>query len=99
MPLSTEIFVMIIFWSGLPFFYVILKGSALPSRAFFFIAYNFLVVSNTCTVVEEFWLNAFFNFCEHSFIALASVTLFAAIFKLAFRKPLTDVGGHKKDGG
>lgn len=82
MPLSTEVFVMMIFISGLPFFYVILRDSGLPGKSYFLLAYVFLVMCNCFTVVEEFWLNSFFNFCEHLFISLASVVTLLAVLKM-----------------
>ena len=82
MPLSTEVFVMAIFIAGLPVFYFILKDSDLRGRRFFILACISLTLSNIFTVVEEFWLNAFFNGCEHLFITIGSIMMFAAIMKM-----------------
>lgn len=82
MPVSTEVFVMVIFISGLPFFYVILKDSGLQGEGYFFWAYVLLVMCNCFTVVEEFWWNSFFNFCEHFFITLAAVAILLGVLQL-----------------
>ncbi|MCG6908525.1 MAG: hypothetical protein LJE94_00205 [Deltaproteobacteria bacterium] len=87
MTLSTEFFVMVIFIAGGPFFYVVLRSSELPGRRYFMGAYVFLLLSNIFTVVEEFWLNSFFNTCEHVSIALGSVGMLATVVKLT-RKSL-----------
>ena len=79
MPLSTEVFVMSIFIFGLPFFYAILCNSGMPGRKSFMTAYILLTLSNIFTVIEEFWLNYFFNLCEHCFIALGSIAMLIAI--------------------
>lgn len=82
MPLSTEVFVMVIFIAGGPFFYLILWDSNLQGREFFMTAYILLAFSNIFTVVEEFWLNWFFNLCEHAFITMGAAMLLAAVMKL-----------------
>ena len=82
MPLSTEVFVMSIFIFGLPFFYAILCNSGMPGRKSFMTAYILLTLSNIFTVIEEFWLNAFFNLCEHCFITLGSLAMLIAIINL-----------------
>lgn len=82
MPLSTEVFVMAVFIAGCPFFYLILRDSNLQGRVFFMTAYLLLMFSNIFTVVEEFWLNWFFNLGEHAFITLGSAMLLMAVFKL-----------------
>lgn len=82
MPLSTEVFVMIIFIVGLPFYHAMLHRADLPGHRFFMTAFMFLTVSNIFTVIEEFWFNYFFNICEHSFIALGSIMLLIAALKL-----------------
>ena len=81
MLLSSEIFVLAIFIIGGPFFYCILRDSCLPGCKFFMWAYLLLTLSNIFTVVEEFWLNSFFNTCEHSSIAIASILLLVAVIK------------------
>ena len=88
MPLSTEFFVMAIFIVGSPFFFFMLRDSDLQGRRFFMGAYIFLTLSNIFTVVEEFWLNAIFNICEHASIALGSIMILVAVIKLtAKNKP------------
>lgn len=88
MPLSTEVFVMIIFISGLPFFYAIFKDSGLKGKGYFMAAYIVLTLSNCFTVVEEFWMNRLFNFGEHSFITIGSILMLAAVLKMtAAKKP------------
>jgi hypothetical protein len=82
MRLSTEVFAMAIFITGGPFFYFILRDSDLQGRRFFMWAYALLMLSNIFTVVEEFWLNSLFNTCEHSSIAIGSIMILVAVFKL-----------------
>jgi hypothetical protein len=82
MPLSTEIFAMVVFITGVPFFYFMLRDSDLQGRRYFMGAYVFLTLSNIFTVVEEFWLYFFFNTCEHFFIALGSIMMLVAVLKL-----------------
>lgn len=93
MPLSTEVFVMIIFISGLPIFYAVFKDSGLQGKGYFMLAYTFLALSNCFTVVEEFWLNRLFNIGEHVFISIGSIFMLIAVMKMtAARKsepPLT----------
>lgn len=86
MPLSTEVFVMIIFISGIPFFYTIFHDSGLKGAVLFMLAYICLTVSNCLTVLEDFWLNSLFNFGEHLFISIAAVLMFAAIFRMILDK-------------
>ena len=52
-----------------------------PPRSFTF-SYLLLVLSNICTVVEEFYLNTLFNLCEHAFITISAVILLIAIYKM-----------------
>ena len=88
MPLSTEVFVMIIFICGLPLFYAVFKNSGLKGKGLFMVAYIFLALSNCFTVVEEFWLNRIFNIGEHVFIATGSIFMLSAVLKMtAARKP------------
>jgi len=82
MPLSTEVFVMIIFISGMPFFYTIFRDSGLKGAGYFIMAYISLTLSNCFTVLEEFWLNSLFNFGEHLFIAIGSAMMLTAIWKM-----------------
>jgi len=82
MPLSTEVFVMIIFIASGPFFYFILRDLDLQGRNCFIGAYVFLTLSNTFTVLEEFWFNFFFNACEHLSITIGSIMLLVAVIKL-----------------
>jgi hypothetical protein len=82
MPLSTEVFVMIIFICGLPFFYIIFKDSGLKGKGFFMLAYCSLALSNCFTVVEEFWLERLFNMGEHAFIAIGSILMLVALLKM-----------------
>jgi len=82
MPLNTEVFVMIIFIAGLPFYYGLLRDSDLNGSSFFLLAYIFLLLSNIFTVIEEFWLNYFFNICEHLFITLSAIMFIIAIYRL-----------------
>ena len=82
MPLSTEIFMMCIFIVGLPLFDGLLRDSELIGAPFFLLSYLLLFFTNIFTVVEEFWLNTFFNFCEHAFITASSILLFIAIFRM-----------------
>ena len=82
MPLSTEVFVMFIFLFGLPFFYSLLRDPQLAGGNWFLAAYACLLLSNIATVVEEFWLNRFFNFCEHLLITLSSILFVIAVTKL-----------------
>lgn len=82
MPLSTEIFVMLIFIAGLPFYYFLLRDPQLEGCQWFLAAYIFLVLSNIATVAEEFFWNQGLNFFEHLFIALSSVMFVMAILKL-----------------
>ena len=84
--LSTEFFVLIIFVVGAPFFYSLLRDSDIHGWGYFFLAYVLLTFSNVFTVIEEFWYNAFFNLCEHTFIAFASITLLVAVFKFLKKK-------------
>ena len=82
MPLSTEVFVMVIFIVGCPFFYFMLRDSDLRGRKFFKLAYVLLTLSNIFTVVEEFWLYSLFNTCEHLCITIASIMMLVAVIKL-----------------
>lgn len=82
MPLSTEVFVMIIFISGLPFFYALLRDCDLEGRLYFGTGYILLTLSNIFTVIEEFWLYAFFNASEHACIAGGAFMMFIAILKM-----------------
>ena len=86
MPFSTEVFVMAIFIAGFPFFYMLLRDAGLQGRNYFMAAYVCLLLSNIITVVEELYWNAFFNFCEHFFITLASMMMFVAILKLTTKR-------------
>lgn len=86
MPLSTEVFVMIIFISGLPFFYAIFRDSGLNGKVFFMLAYIVLTLSNCFTVVEEFWLNRLFNMGEHLSIAIGAFFMLAAVLKMTAPK-------------
>lgn len=86
MPLSTEVFVMVIFIVGLPFFYAILKNSGMRGGGFFMISYLLMTLSNTFTVLEEFWLNGLFNFCEHAFITAGAVMMLSGVLKLTAGK-------------
>ena len=81
MTLSTEFFVLTIFIAGVPFFYSMLRDSGIGGWVYFFIAYIFLTFSNIFTVVEEIRYNTFFNLCEHSSIAFASIMLLVAVSK------------------
>ncbi|MBN2711853.1 MAG: hypothetical protein JXR97_05370 [Planctomycetes bacterium] len=45
-------------------------------------AYVFLLLSNTFTVVEEFWFSDFFNLLEHCSIMGSSVCMLVAILQL-----------------
>ena len=87
MPLSTEIFVMVIFLAGAPLFYFMLKGSELQGHRYFLLSYISLALSNICTVVEEFLLNSFFNACEHFFISIGAFLLLMAVIKLTKTTP------------
>jgi hypothetical protein len=49
--------------------------------------YFFLLMSNIFTVVEEFWLNTFFNACEHISISIASIMMFSAVMALTRKNP------------
>lgn len=90
MPLSTEIFLMVMFIAGCPFFYFMLRGTNIQGRTYFMVSYGLLTLSNIFTVVEEFYLNALFNACEHLFITLGSITMFIAVIKL------TGVNNHDR---
>ena len=82
MPLSTEVFVMVIFLVGVPFVYVMLRGSDMRGREFFMLAFFFLTLSNIFTVAEEFWFNALFNMFEHLSITIGSAMMLVAMLKL-----------------
>ena len=86
MQLSSEIFVMVIFLIGVPIILFTLHESDLPEHRFFMAAYILLAFSNIFTVVEEFWLGAFFNFLEHLFITIASFVFFIAVIRMTSRQ-------------
>lgn len=81
MPLSIEVFIMLIFIAGF-FFYYSLWNSGFPGDRYFFSSYVFLTLSNIFAVIEEYWLNTFFNICEHLSITLASIMILAAVITL-----------------
>jgi hypothetical protein len=87
MQLSTEVFVMVIFIAGGPFFYSILRDRELVGRRLFMGTYFFLLMSNIFTVIEEFWLNVFFNACEHISISIASILMFVAVMAMTAKNP------------
>ena len=86
MPLSSELFVMVIFLIGIPIILYTLRDSELPEHRFFMAAYLSLVLSNIFTVLEEFWLTSFFNFLEHLFITFASVAFLMAVIRMTSRQ-------------
>ena len=98
MPLSTEVFVMIIFISGMPFFCGILRNSCLKGAGYFMLAYICFTLSNTFTVVEEFWLNTLFNFGEHLFISIGSAMMLVAVWKMTHKGKRTYAGGGERKG-
>ncbi len=96
MPLSTEVFVMVIFIAGYPFFYVILHNMKMKGRLCFLWAYGFLTLSNIATVIEEFWWNAFFNGLEHLFITTGSIMMLIAVTALTERDDRQGMRGANK---
>ena len=82
MILSTEIFVMIISFIGLPLFYGMVYSSKMPGTRFFWYAYFALLLSNTFTVIEEYWYYDLFNTLEHVMIIFGSVFIFIAVLRL-----------------
>ena len=90
MPLTTEIFVMCLFFAGLPFFYRLLKDPSLEGGTCFLAGYVSLICSNTFTVIEEFFLNRFFNICEHLFISVGAILFLIAVIRLtSLQEPKT----------
>ena len=90
MPLTTEFFVMCIFIAGWPFIFIILRDADLPGRKFFMIAYVSLTFSNIFTVVEELWLETFFNLMEHLLILAAAIMILIAVIQLTSRNHSVD---------
>ena len=83
MPLSSEVFVMLLFIVGVPLFYIILKDRTIPEHRLFMLVYLQLTFSNIFTVVEEFLFEQLFNTLEHLFIAFAAVTMLTAVIRLS----------------
>lgn len=86
MELTSEVFVMVLFIVGIPFFPVILRGARLPEYRLFILCYLLLTLSNVFTVVEEFWFGKIFNMLEHLFIACTAICMCVAVFRLTSGK-------------
>lgn len=86
MGLTSEVFVMVLFIVGIPFFPAILRGARLPEYRLFIVCYFSLALSNVFTVIEEFWCGPLFNVLEHLFISLTAVCMCAAVLRLTSGK-------------
>ncbi|MCE9573368.1 MAG: hypothetical protein K8W52_09440 [Deltaproteobacteria bacterium] len=84
---STEVFVLVIFLCGLPFFHAMLRDPALRGRRLFFLAYVLLTVSNVATVLEEWWAHDAFDTCEHLAIMLGAAAMLGAVVQLTAGPP------------
>lgn len=82
MPLTTEVFVMVIYILCLPLCLMGFRAANVPGSLFFMLSYCGLVLSNIFTVVETFWLEDFFNFLEHSCLLFTGVSILIAVRSL-----------------
>jgi len=89
MPVSPEIFALVINVIGLPLCWLILRKVFLPGGSYLLMAYFTLLLSNIFTVVEEIWLPTICNLLEHAFISISSILIFCAVLRLvsATRRP------------
>ena len=83
MPISSEVFVMLLFVAGAPIFISILKKRYIPEHRLFLLSYLFLMFSNIFSVVEEFWFECLFNPLEHLFITFAAVSMLTTVVRLS----------------
>jgi hypothetical protein len=81
MPISTEIFVMIVFAIGYPLFWNLIIRSKIKGKNFFIAAYTAILFSNIFTVAEEYLFAEIFNALEHVSISIGAVFLLAAVVK------------------
>ncbi|HOU83954.1 MAG TPA: hypothetical protein PK158_03845 [Spirochaetota bacterium] len=81
MPISTEIFVMIVFAIGYPLFWNLIIRSKIKGKNYFIAAYTAILFSNVFTVMEEYYFAKIFNALEHISIAIGAVFLLAAVVK------------------
>lgn len=81
MPISTEIFVMMVFAIGYPLFWNLIIRSKINGKNFFIAAYTAILLSNIFTVAEEYYFAEIFNALEHISISIGAILLLVAVVK------------------
>ena len=79
MPISTEIFVMIVFAIGYPLFWNLIIRSKIKGKNYFISAYTAILFSNIFTVAEEYNFSEIFNALEHISITIGAFFLLAGV--------------------
>lgn len=82
MPLTTEMFVLILYMVGFPLCISLVRSEKLPGAIYFGLAYFCLLLSNVFTVLEEWFLENMFNHLEHGFITFGSLFILLGVKKL-----------------
>ncbi len=90
MPISTEIFVMIVFAIGYPLFWNLIIRSKIKGKNYFISAYTAILFSNIFTVAEEYNFSEIFNALEHISITIGAFFLLAGVVKFTGKDALKD---------
>ncbi|MBP9022194.1 MAG: hypothetical protein KBH06_03230 [Spirochaetes bacterium] len=90
MPISTEIFVMIVFAIGYPLFWNLIVRSKIKGKKYFIAAYTAILFSNIFTVLEEYYFAEIFNALEHISITIGSIFLLVAVVKFTGKEAIKD---------
>jgi hypothetical protein len=90
MPISTEIFVMMVFAIGYPLFWNLIIRSKINGKNFFIAAYTAILLSNIFTVAEDYYFAEIFNALEHISIAIGSIFLLVAVVKFTGKEAIKD---------
>ncbi len=83
MPISTELFVVVVHLIGYPLFLGSIGKSGIRGKYCFIGAYTFILLSNILTVAENLLFAEILNICEHLSISIAAILLFAAVMKFS----------------